>query len=49
MPVLAPDGTAARPTAPEASSTSASTVGCPRESRIWRAETRTISDMVAPG
>jgi hypothetical protein len=32
-PVEAPDGTAARPNAPEASSTSTSTVGLPRESR----------------
>src|SRR5256885_7437187 len=36
-PVLAPEGTAARPTAPPAKITSASTVGFPRESRICRA------------
>src|SRR5215208_559652 len=36
-PVEAPEGTAARPWAPEASTTSTSTVGLPRESRIWRA------------
>ena len=36
-PVLAPLGTAARPTAPPESSTSTSTVGFPRESRISRA------------
>ena len=36
-PVDAPEGTAARPKAPESSLTSASTVGFPRESRIWRA------------
>jgi hypothetical protein len=36
-PVLAPLGTAAVPTAPPASRTSASTVGLPRESMIWRA------------
>ena len=36
-PVEAPDGTAARPRAPESSTTSTSTVGLPRESRIWRA------------
>ena len=35
--VLAPDGTAARPMAPPARSTSTSTVGLPRESRISRA------------
>ena len=38
-PVEAPDGTAARPRAPPSSSTSTSTVGLPRESRIWRAWT----------
>ena len=42
-PVDAPDGTAARPTAPDASSTSTSTVGLPRESRIWRPCTRAIA------
>jgi hypothetical protein len=36
-PVLAPDGTAARPDAPHASVTSTSMVGLPRESRISRA------------
>ena len=35
-PVDAPDGTAARPTMPESSVTSTSTVGFPRESRICR-------------
>ena len=38
-PVEAPDGTAARPTDPSASTTSTSTVGLPRESRISRART----------
>ena len=38
-PVEAPDGTAARPVAPELSATSTSTVGLPRLSRIWRAWT----------
>ena len=33
-PVEAPEGTAARPAAPDFSSTSTSTVGLPRESRI---------------
>src|SRR5260370_22455903 len=41
-PVEAPEGTAARPSAPPASSTSASTVGLPRESMTWRACTRAI-------
>src|ERR1700732_5608899 len=41
-PVEAPDGTAARPMAPDVSVTSASTVGFPRESIIWRACTRVI-------
>src|SRR5918998_1344380 len=41
-PVEAPDGTAARPTAPDSSRTSTSTVGFPRESRIWRAPTAAI-------
>src|SRR5437764_1351217 len=44
-PVDAPLGTAARPTAPSSSTTSTSTVGFPRESRISRAETSSISDM----
>ncbi len=35
-PVLAPDGTAARPITPFSRTTSTSTVGLPRESRIWR-------------
>ena len=42
-PVEAPDGTAARPTGPSARCTSASTVGLPRESRISRPMTLTIS------
>jgi hypothetical protein len=37
VPVDAPDGTAARPIAPFATITSASTVGLPRESMISRA------------
>src|SRR4051812_4545724 len=41
-PVDAPDGTAARPNAPLPSCTSTSTVGLPRESRIWRACTPEI-------
>src|SRR5215468_12485183 len=41
-PVEAPEGTIARPKAPDSRSTSASTVGLPRESRIWRAWTRII-------
>src|SRR4051812_14577831 len=41
-PVDAPDGTAARPNAPFPSRTSTSTVGLPRESRIWRACTPEI-------
>jgi len=42
-PVDAPDGTAARPITPDSSSTSASTVGLPRESRISRATTSMIA------
>ena len=42
-PVEAPDGTAARPKAPDSSSTSTSTVGLPRESRIWRPCSRLIA------
>ena len=42
-PVEAPEGTAARPVAPERRATSTSTVGLPRESRIWRAWTASIS------
>src|ERR671915_2151841 len=41
-PVDAPDGTAARPCAPERSTSSTSTFGFPRESRIWRAWTVSI-------
>ena len=41
-PVEAPDGTAARPTDPSARTTSTSTVGLPRESRISRASTTSI-------
>ena len=41
-PVDAPEGTAARPNAPDPSCTSTSTVGLPRESRIWRPCTREI-------
>src|SRR5215210_7714493 len=43
-PVLAPDGTAARPTAPPSRRTSTSTVGLPRESRIRRPYTCSIAD-----
>ena len=42
-PVDAPEGTAARPVAPESRATSTSTVGFPRESRIWRACMRSIA------
>src|SRR4051794_29362090 len=42
-PVDAPEGTAARPQAPDFRATSASTVGLPRLSRIWRAWTRSIA------
>ena len=41
-PVEAPEGTAARPVAPERRAISTSTVGLPRESRIWRAWTVSI-------
>src|SRR2546428_3165092 len=44
LPVEAPEGTAARPQAPDSSWTSASTVGYPRESRISRAYTPVIAD-----
>ncbi len=44
-PVEAPDGTAARPIAPESSRMSTSSVGLPRESRISRANTSMISDI----
>ena len=43
LPVDAPEGTDALPTAPHSSSTSASTVGFPRESRISLPLTFTIS------
>src|SRR5438105_11030196 len=47
-PVEAPEGTAARPSAPPSRTTSASTVGLPRESMIWRAWTLTMFvDMTA--
>src|ERR1700756_2785298 len=41
-PVDAPEGTAARPQAPERRLSSTSTVGLPRLSRIWRAWTCSI-------
>src|SRR6266853_6122876 len=41
-PVEAPEGTAARPSAPPSRMTSASTVGLPRESMSWRAWTLAI-------
>src|SRR5918996_1413212 len=44
-PVEAPDGTAARPVAPSASTTSASTVGFPRESSTSRARIRSMGGM----
>ena len=44
-PVEAPDGTAARPRDPSSRTTSTSTVGLPRLSRIWRARMSTISVM----
>jgi len=44
-PVDAPEGTAARPKAPSSRTTSTSTVGLPRESRISRACMNSISDM----
>src|SRR3990172_5656320 len=44
-PVDAPDGTAARPKAPDSSVTSTSTVGLPRLSRIWRAWMSTMAVM----
>src|SRR6185437_10948404 len=44
-PVEAPDGTAARPIDPSSSTTSTSTVGLPRLSRISRAVMSTISVM----
>src|SRR3954452_18730890 len=42
MPVLAPEGTAARPSVPSARMTSTSTVGLPRLSRISRPRTSAI-------
>src|SRR4051794_35071385 len=45
-PVEAPDGTAARPDTPDSSTTSASMVGLPRESRISRAMTSTMALML---
>src|SRR4051812_36807709 len=42
IPVLAPEGTAARPSVPSARITSTSTVGLPRESRISRPRTWAI-------
>src|SRR4030095_10096137 len=44
-PVEAPEGTAARPMTPDSSSTSHSTVGLPRESRISRPMMSTIELM----
>src|ERR1700744_4494825 len=46
-PVDPPDGTAARPIVPDSSSTSHSTVGLPRESRISRPMISTIALMVS--
>src|SRR5436190_16293292 len=43
-PVLAPEGTAARPTTPLSRMTSTSTVGLPRESRISRPLTSEIAE-----
>ena len=43
LPVLAPEGTMARPKEPSDRSTSASTVGLPRESRTSLAWTRCMS------
>src|SRR5205085_9624215 len=45
-PVDAPDGTAARPMVPDSSSTSHSTVGLPRESRISRPTMSTMALIV---
>src|SRR5690606_20551242 len=45
-PVEAPEGTEARPMAPDSSNTSHSTVGLPRESRISRPMISTIALMV---
>src|SRR5213592_2072825 len=41
-PVDAPEGTAARPSVPSSRITSTSTVGLPRESRIWRPRTNSM-------
>src|ERR1051326_9211673 len=43
-PVEAPEGTSARPRVPSSRRTSTSTVGLPRESRIWRARTSAMRD-----
>src|SRR3954470_2978909 len=48
-PVDAPDGTAARPIVPLSSSTSHSTVGLPRLSRISRPTMSTIALISTPG
>src|ERR1700728_706286 len=48
VPVEAPDGTAARPIEPSSSTTSTSTVGLPRLSRISRPTTFTIAVIFAP-
>src|SRR6516165_4198130 len=48
-PVEAPEGTAARPRQPSSSTTSTSTVGLPRESRISRARRSTIMVMTGSG
>jgi hypothetical protein len=47
-PVDAPDGTAARPAAPDFSTKSTSTVGLPRLSTICRACTFSISLKLSP-
>ena len=49
VPVEAPDGTAARPTAPDSSVTSTSTVGLPRESRISRPWMLRMFTGITPG
>ena len=46
-PLEAPDGTAARPNAPESGAISTSTVGFPRESRISRAFIDLMADFIA--
>jgi hypothetical protein len=45
-PVEAPEGTAARPMTPDSSSTSHSTVGLPRLSRISRPTMSTMALMI---